>query len=98
MLREGSGVLSGGTKGATETSTASRKGEGVLRVLWGGGEQAWVGLSVDSRVDLLCNTVVSGEFCRDAVVDSWCSSAHVGVFPFDVVSGVFSVGGGVVSL
>lgn len=97
ILKEGSGALSVSTNVARETFTASRKGGGHLRALWLGGGQALVGLSVDSRLDLLCNAEVSG-VCWDAVVDSCCSSVHVGVFPFNVVTGVFSVGGAVVSL
>lgn len=39
------------------------------------------------------NVVMCGEFCRDAVVDSWSSLEH-GAFPGDVgLSGVFSGGG-----
>lgn len=68
----------------------------VLRVLWGGGEWVWGTLCGDRGVVSLGNMVVCGEFCRDAVVDSWCSSVHVAVFPGDVVVSVFSGGSWVV--
>lgn len=100
MFREGSGavwrVRSGGTRGAAGTSIICRKRGFVLGGLWGGGEWVRGALSGVHRVVSLGNVVVC-EFSGDSVVESWCSSVHVGVFPGDVaVCGVFSGGSSVV--